>query len=535
MSRTIRTFGLAVVVSSFAASAAMAAQFEDKLLAAVVNNDLAAASLALKNRANPNVLAPDGSSPLAWAVDRSETEMVNLLLKAGAKTGVGSAVPLVLACESGNNAVISLLLGARADVNASAIDGVRAFHVCASRASAENVSRMIEAGASLEAANADGQTALMFAASAGNVENVAVLIKARANVNAASKGGFTPLMFAAKSPNTKVVQALLDAGASNSYAAPDGATALHIALLANNVPVAKILVERGASLTAWDINGRQPLHVAVINGDAELAKLMIAKGAPLNGLTRLAYRVDPDTDRRREGGPRAVVRTASVVGVDISNVSKEAAQRVTDQRGGNGGNGGGRGGQNFRDPLYYDTAAKLGYQPKIVLGALDWAGSVADPAPPTTPLLAAAAAGRADTMKLLVESGADKAFRTDDGNSLMLAAVSSASLDAVKYALTVSPDLKVAKKDGTTVMHIAVTNANRGVEDAKATTAEAQAMMQYLADNGADLTAKNSRGQTPFDATGRAGTEIEEFYSKLLKTHGAPAQADASKSATLTQ
>jgi ankyrin repeat protein len=326
------------------------------------------------------------------------------------------------------------------------------------------------------------------------------------------------------------VQALLDAGANNSYAAPDGATALHIALLANNGPVAKILVERGASLTTWDINGKQPLHVAVSNGDGDLAKLMIAKGAPLNGLTRLAYRIDPDTDRRRQGGPRGVVRTASAVEVDITNVNAEAAKRVTDQRGG----GGGGGNQNFRDPLYYDMSS-LGYQPKIVLGALDWAGSVADPAPPTTPLLAAAAAGRADMMRILVESGADKDFKTSDGNSLVLAAVSSASLDAVKYALTVSPDLKVAKKDGTTAMHIAVANANRGVEDAKATTAEAQAMMQYLAESGADLVAKNGRGQTPFDATGRAGTEIQEFYSKLLRAHGVSAQADSAKSATLTQ
>ena len=40
--------------------------------------------------------------------------------------------------------------------------------------------------------------------------------------------------------------------------------------------------------------------------------------------------------------------------------------------------------------------SKVGYQPKIVLGQLDWAGSVADPAPPTTPLMVAAAAGQAD-------------------------------------------------------------------------------------------------------------------------------------------
>jgi len=444
MSSFIRVFGLAMTAAGVvaAASPSLAAKADDSLMAAVRNDNVAAAKLALKQHASPNALAPDGSAPLAWAVDRGDADMVGLLLKAGAKTNIGNgAVSLILACENGNDAVISLLLDAHADVNARRADGVSAFHLCASRASTENLSRMIDAGASLDTPNAEGQTALMFAAAAGNAQNVALLLGHHADVKAVTKGGFTPLFFAAKGSSTKAVQALLDAGANNGYMAPDGTTALQLALLVNDVPVATILVEHGATLVPWDINGKQPLHVAVANGDGELAKLMIAKGADLNGLTRLAYRVDPGTDKRAPGSAR-VTRIADRAPDDATQ-NAAAAQRVTDQRGGGGG------GQAARDPLYYDTS-KLGYQPKIVLGQLDWAGSVADPAPPTTPLLVAAAAGRADMMKLLVEAGANKDFRTDDGNSLTLAAVSSGSLDAVKYALTVSPDIKVAKKDGTT-------------------------------------------------------------------------------------
>ena len=529
MSRTLRAFSLALTVTTAIAaiSPALAAKADDSLMAAVRSDDIVAARLALKLHANPNALAPDGSAPLAWAVDRGDADLVNLLLKAGAKTNSGrGAVPLVLACENGNNAVISALLAAHADVNAKRSDGVGAFHLCASRGSTENLARMIEAGAILDAANVDGQTALMFAAAAGNAQNVALLLAHHADVKAVSKGGFTPLFFAAKGSNIKAVQALLDAGANNGYMAPDGTTALQLALLNNDVPVATLLVENGASLVPWDINGKQPLHVAVANGDGDLARLMIAKGADLNGLTRLAYRIDPGTDKRGPGSAR--VARAAAPKAPAADVNAEAAQRITDQRGG----GGGGGGQAARDPLYYDTAAKLGYQPKIVLGQLDWAGSVADPAPPTTPLLVAAAAGRADMIKLLVDAGANKDFRTDDGNSLVLAAVSSGSLAAVKAALAISPDIKVARKDGTTVMHIAIANANRGVTEAKVTIADAEAMMQYLADNGADLNAKTNRGQTPLDAAGRAGEEIQEFYAKLLKAHETQAGTDKPKSSS---
>jgi len=261
----------------------------------------------------------------------------------------------------------------------------------------------------------------------------------------------------------------------------------------------------------------------VANGDVELAKLMIVKGADVNGMTRYAYRIDPVTDKRKAGARPARQAPAAA---DASNLNLAAAQKVTDQRGGGGGGGPNAAG---RDPFYYDMAAKVGYQPRIVLGQLDWAGSVADPAPPTSPLMVAAAAGQAGTMKVLVDAGADKSFKTEDGNNLLLAAVSSGSLEAVKYALSVSPDIKVARKDGTTVMHIAISNANRGVGEAKNTIPEAEAMVQYLADNGADLTAKTSRGQTPLDVAARGEAEIQAFYTKLLKAHGAQAGEEKPK------
>jgi ankyrin repeat protein len=374
---------------------------------------------------------------------------------------------------------------------------------------------MIASGASLEAMDSEGQTPLMFAASVGNLENIKLLISHHANVNAVAKSGFTPLFFAAKSKNANAVQALLDGGADNGRLASDGTTALQLALYDNDAPVATLLVQHGASLTTWDINGKQPLHVAAANGDVDLAKLMIAKGADLNGLTRLAYRVDPETDKRNPDSAR-VTRAAIKTQAEAPQENAAAARRVTDQRGGGGGQ------RAARNPLYYDTAP-LGYEPKLVLGQLDWAGSVADPAPPTTPLLIAAAAGHADMMKLLVDAGASKDFATSDGDTVTLAAVSSGKLDAVKYALTIAPNIKVTKKDGSSVMHIAVASARRGVAEAKTSVEDAEAVMQYLANSGADLNAKSNAGQTPADVAERGDPEIQTFYAQLLKAHSTQA------------
>ena len=108
----------------------------------------------------------------------------------------------------------------------------------------------------------------------------------------------------------------------------------------------------------------------------------------------------------------------------------------------------------------------------------------------------------------------------------------SGNLAAVKYALSISPSIKVTKKDGTSVMHLAVAVANRGVAEAKTSIADAKVLIQYLADNGADLTAKNARGQTPADTAGRADPEIQEFYGKLLKARGTQVVEDKLKPAS---
>jgi hypothetical protein len=79
-------------------------------------------------------------------------------------------------------------------------------------------------------------------------------------------------------------------------------------------------------------------------------------------------------------------------------------------------------------------------------------------------------------------------------------------------------------------MHIAVGNANRGVGEAKVTLPEAEAMMNFLADNGADLNAKTKRGQTPADVAARGEPELQAFYAQLVKEHGAQAGQEKPKS-----
>jgi ankyrin repeat protein len=456
----------AVLAVAIVASHAQAGPKEDQLLQAVRARNAAAVKGLVARGADPNFRFHDNSTALSWAVDRIDPDSVRALLAAGARPNAApdGLNPLVLACEGGDAGVIGELLEARSEVKVARFDGVTPLHLCARTAPSQVVKRLVDAGAVVEALNVEGQTPLMFAAAAGRADNIAVLINAGAKVNQVTGKGFTPLFFAVHSKSEEAVKALLQAGASVRYAATDGNTALHLALYDHDVPIATMLVERGAALDGWDEIGRTPLQAAVAEGDAALVKLMLSKGADPSGLSRLPYRLDPTMDNSNDGSK---VR-----------------------------------------PRQRDFAA-LGYTPKIMLSKVDGAAPVAEPAEPTTPLILAAARGYEEIMKLLVAAGAKPAFRTADGNDIVLAAAGSGKLTAVQYAAALHPLLDGVRADGSTVIHVALTSR----------APETPEIIRFLADKGAPLDVKNKRGLTAADIAERGSPAMKAMFAEVLKTH----------------
>lgn len=271
-----------------AAAQARAVSDEDALARAVRANDVGGAQEALAKHANPNQRLAFGASPLAWAVNTQNPDMVAALLSGGAKVNIADAdgvTPLALACELGNAGVVTQLLDAHADVRAAGPNGATPLAICARYGPAEAVPRMLEMGAAADPVDGRGQTPLMWAASSGRAECVAPLLKAGADVNRVSAGGFTPLFFAIKNGNPEAVEALLKVGAKADYRGPENTSAAQLALYQHKYAVATLLVARGADVAERDREGRQLLHAAAEGGDATLVSALLANGADANGLT----------------------------------------------------------------------------------------------------------------------------------------------------------------------------------------------------------------------------------------------------------
>jgi ankyrin repeat protein len=453
------------------------------LIEAAMAEDVATVRTILKGSADVNATAPDGTTPLHWAVRAENLELIDLLI--GSKANVRAAdrygvTPLYLACSLANAAIAEKLLSAGADANVLDQSGETLLSLATRAGAPDVVSTLLKHGARVNAPMQTwASTALMVAIRENESAIVKILLDNGADVNARTtegqkparrpagagggshgvgiirsgipengsqaptQGGFTPLLYAARDGRIDMVQSLVAKGADLELAEANGITPLQMAIENENIALARYLLERGANPNSKDAYGRTPLWLAVEVRNVEI-------------------------------GPNAVEHTN---GVDRA----AALELIRDliKRGAN---------VNARTTDWPPTRRHL-----MRLGDLSWVNFIGQ-----TPFFRAAFSGDVASMKLLLENGADHKIETEQGTTPLMAAAGinwvvaqsyteseEASLAAVKLCLELGEDINHANSMGLTAAHGA---ANRGSDS----------ILQFLADHGANMTAKDKEGRTPY-------------------------------------
>jgi ankyrin repeat protein len=254
-------------------------------------DDLPAVRKLIKEHADVNAPANDGSSALLWAVYHSDAAMTKALLAAGAAVDTANhygVTPLLQASRNGDVEVIRALL---------------------------------DAGANPTRWHAEGETPLMAASRTGRVDAVKLLLARNSFVNAQDPfQEETALMWASAEGHLEVVKALLAAGADPNLKGhvstitdrknadhPSGAfTALMFAVRNGHEDVARALIEGGADLKATNADGATATIVAIVNDRFDLAKELLDLGAdPNDGSLYFAVDMhDATTDMRAHDGSR---------------------------------------------------------------------------------------------------------------------------------------------------------------------------------------------------------------------------------------
>jgi ankyrin repeat protein len=159
-----------------------------------------------------------GYTALHTAAHRGHTAVLELLLWKGAditaRTGRGWTA-LNIAVNAGHDDVISSLLARGADIHATtANSGYTALHTAAESGSVSIIFLLLKNGADIKAVTKEGFNALHCAAHTGHVEVVRALLLWKADVYSAVESiGYTALHLAADEAHNAVLRALLQEGA----------------------------------------------------------------------------------------------------------------------------------------------------------------------------------------------------------------------------------------------------------------------------------------------------------------------------------
>ena len=379
---------------------------------------------------------------------------------------------LMWAAGRNDLAMADLLLSAGADVKAANEYGATALYAAAAaNADAALIERLLAAGVDPNTPLASGETALMEAARQGNLAAVRAVMARGAAVNAQeTNGGQNALMWAISERHAAVTDELVRHGADIAARSKAGFTALMFAAQQGDADSARILLTAGAG--ANEIMPRTaltPLLIASAMGRAKVAALLLDKGADpdamaASGFTALHYAA------RRRGAAAVTIVTALLKHGAKPNVRL-----------------------NQKKPSETPNGV-------ILQGA--------------TPLALAADINNIDSVKALIDGGADPLIATTQGTTpLMLAAGAgtdvvrsrspaerAVAIETVKLLVEHGSDVNAAGQFGWTALHSAT---YQGLND----------VIEFLVGKGAKLDAKDGFGQTPLSIS-------NTIITKEISDHG---------------
>ena len=146
----------------------------------------------LREGADVNAPRGDGMTALHWAAMNDDTELISVLIYAGAvvepTTRLGGYTPLHLASRDGRADAVAALLAAGSRPETLTATGVSAVHLAAQSGNTDAVRALLERGADVDRQDARAErTPLIFATAKGRTAAVETLLASGADVGLATR------------------------------------------------------------------------------------------------------------------------------------------------------------------------------------------------------------------------------------------------------------------------------------------------------------------------------------------------------------
>ena len=293
----------------------------------------------------------------------------------------------------------------------------------------EAVRSLLKQAADVNGAQGDGMTALHWAAMKDDADLAQLLLYAGANVRATTRiGAYTPLILAAKNGSATVMAPLLKAGADVNAATSNGATPLMLAAASGSVDAVRILLDHGADVNAKEsVRDLTPAMFAAASNRAAVLELLAKRGADVKATSKV-------TDLAALSKDPAALR-AFTQGNPAPPGEPPAAGRSGPVPTGRGGRGPQTAGVDRNYQLNELVAAQGGL----------------------TPLLLATREGHTESVRALLDAGADvNQVSAGDRTSPLLIATINGHFDLATFLLEKGADPQAAADNNATPLYAAL-------------------------------------------------------------------------------
>lgn len=362
-----------------------------------------------------------GTNLLLWAVGMQRPDLVALAVKAGIDIECEGKLwqrPTHYAARNGDIPTLEVLLDAGADLEAMGYEARPPLFQAMAEGQLETALWLIERGANVGHVDRDGVTLLHVAAEAGHTDLVRMLLDSGLDPAAADQYDQTALYHTVDHGHPDIANMLLDLGMPLDKKGLNNRTILHEAAGCCPSVVARLL-ELGADITARNHRNRTPLHEAASYGRSDVIVALLDAGADIeaadnDGQTPLHHAVE----RQKHDAARTLIaRGAAVDARANGRTPLETAVRNKDrpmmellQEASPVTTGAGN---SLEDQFLLDATARGDWNRVYLL--VERARVDTCDGQGRTPLHLAAMSGCVDTIKLLLQHGADYAAVDDDG------------------------------------------------------------------------------------------------------------------------
>jgi ankyrin repeat protein len=455
---------------------------------AVEATDFDAVQILVNAGADVDAKDADGLTPAQRAIRSDQHKIVELLGKHGC-----SAPDIFLASAFGKVEALDSLLKQSPTIVEQRTDEEEQtpLHLAAIYRQSLAARHLVAAGAKVDEKNKWGMTPLHLAASFEAIDVIKLLLQKGANVRAKAEGlSAEPLHLAVANNRPAAAALLVESGAAIDATCTEQMTSLHVAVDSNFGDVVNVLLNHGASTSARQQEGKTALHLAAEHGYLDIAKNLIAKKADVNvednrGWSPLYYAVS-------EGNARVFELLISR-GAKLNLKTKEIDPEF----------GGGA-------TLLHVAAAKSRVE---IAGKLIAAGANVNASDDNgcMPLCEAAIHGSADMVKLLLSHGANVGGRGKNSeghlnsDTAIHCAAASGRTDVVRLLIDAKAAIDAVDEEGNTPLHYAALSGP-------------MELVRLLLERGANPNLKDRENHTPLDvAKEKKNSEAADLLLKAMK------------------